>query len=357
MRENNRNSIASINKFPQFTIMNVIDGQAGLIISASLIFYSLTIDNILNIIVLLILATVSIQMLTGDNGIITNASKTSTSNAYKSAEEQVKLAYMAVKTEISSQTVKNGTYDPTDSSATTALATIVANDLGANQTGSKWAVTSSAGTIKITYTDSKIDKASMGTVSLETLAGTTEAVVVPREEGVVHYKIRLLASQDAELFTDISDDIDTGDGTSASEISQIVQGKTTDAEKQATYKDYYGKVVDYPVQITTSLTNSNGANKGKWKIFYADGNNIYLISDSRIAVPNPITATSKFPNNGIKRISDWNAYFGGNKKKGVYTKYTTGVLNDSSNTNSNSNGINILKYADITTLKKLNNSY
>ena len=51
MREKYRNPIASIKKFPQFTIMNVIDGQAGLIICASLIFYSLTTDNILNIIV------------------------------------------------------------------------------------------------------------------------------------------------------------------------------------------------------------------------------------------------------------------------------------------------------------------
>ena len=56
MRENNRNSIASMGKLPQFTTMNVIDGQAGLVNYSSLIFYSLTIDNILNIIVLLILA-------------------------------------------------------------------------------------------------------------------------------------------------------------------------------------------------------------------------------------------------------------------------------------------------------------
>ena len=56
MSENYRNPIASLNKFPQFTTMNVIDGQAGLVNYSSLIFYSLTIDNILNIIVLLILA-------------------------------------------------------------------------------------------------------------------------------------------------------------------------------------------------------------------------------------------------------------------------------------------------------------
>ena len=67
MVENNRKPIASLNMFPQFTTMNVIDGQAGLIIYASLIFYSLTIDNILNIIVLLILAGVSIVTLTGEN--------------------------------------------------------------------------------------------------------------------------------------------------------------------------------------------------------------------------------------------------------------------------------------------------
>ena len=35
-------------KLPQFTTMNAIDGQAGLIIYTSLIFYSLTLDNILN---------------------------------------------------------------------------------------------------------------------------------------------------------------------------------------------------------------------------------------------------------------------------------------------------------------------
>ena len=62
MRGKNRKSIVSCLKLPQFTIMNVIEGQAGLVIYSSLIFYSLTIDNILNIIVLLILAMVSISI-------------------------------------------------------------------------------------------------------------------------------------------------------------------------------------------------------------------------------------------------------------------------------------------------------
>ena len=75
MREKYSKSIASLNKFPQFITMNVIDGQAGLISYTSLIFYSLTIDNILNIIVLLILAGVTIAISTGNNGILMQASK------------------------------------------------------------------------------------------------------------------------------------------------------------------------------------------------------------------------------------------------------------------------------------------
>ena len=53
--------------------MNVIDGQAGLIICASLIFYSLTIDNILHIVVLLILAAVTINLVLAENGIFSKA--------------------------------------------------------------------------------------------------------------------------------------------------------------------------------------------------------------------------------------------------------------------------------------------
>ena len=198
---------------------------------------------VVSIIVLLILAAVSIQMLTGDNGIITNASKVSTSSAYYSAEEQVKLAYMAVQAEISAKTVKSGIYNPAGSDETTALATIVANDLGANQTGSKWAVDgSTAGTIKITYTDSKIDKDSIGTVNLEKLDGTTVPTVVPREEGKVHYKIRLLKSQDAELFTDTSDDIpgvSFGTGKSTSTVRKGDTIEITFTEGNETYVEQF----------------------------------------------------------------------------------------------------------------------
>ena len=50
MRKNNRNSIEIEKMLPQFTTMNVIDGQAGLMSYPSLIFYSLNKKNILGVI-------------------------------------------------------------------------------------------------------------------------------------------------------------------------------------------------------------------------------------------------------------------------------------------------------------------
>ena len=60
MREKNRKSIEIDKMLPQFTTMNVIDGQDGLIIYTSPIFYSLTIDNILNTIVCLTATTTTV---------------------------------------------------------------------------------------------------------------------------------------------------------------------------------------------------------------------------------------------------------------------------------------------------------
>ena len=63
----------------------------------SLICYSLTINNILNIIVLLILAGVSIAILTGQNGILAQAQNAKTTTEIKTAEEKAKLAVMAAR--------------------------------------------------------------------------------------------------------------------------------------------------------------------------------------------------------------------------------------------------------------------
>ena len=85
--------------FPQFTSMNVIDGQAGVIIYSSLICHSLTIDNILNIIVLLILAGVTVATLTGDNGLLTKAGEAKKASEQANLEEEVKLALIEGQTD------------------------------------------------------------------------------------------------------------------------------------------------------------------------------------------------------------------------------------------------------------------
>ena len=214
----------------------------------------------ITIIVLLILAAVSISMLTGDNGIIKNASQTSSANAYYSAEEQVKLAYMAVKTEIMAQTVKDGKYDPTKSADTTALAAIVAKE----STGSKWAVVgTTAGEISITYTDSKIDKDSLGTVNLEKLNGTTASTQIPREEGVVHYKIKLLATQDAKLYLDVKDDTETDDTNSNTNPS-------TNTNTNANTNTTTNPTTDDPVAETT-IAKTNSSFIGKYADINGDG--------------------------------------------------------------------------------------
>ena len=52
---------------------------------------------VITIIVLLILAGVSIAMLTGQNGILTQAQNAKTTTEDKSAEEKIKLAVMAAR--------------------------------------------------------------------------------------------------------------------------------------------------------------------------------------------------------------------------------------------------------------------
>ena len=127
MVENNRKPIASLNMFPQFTTMNVIDGQAGVIIYSSLIFYSLTIDNILNIIVLLILARISISMISGNNSILsrTGNAKENTENA--SMIEQMKMKVL-------------GCYDES-AKPNMAKLKIDLESMGANVIGDKFPVT------------------------------------------------------------------------------------------------------------------------------------------------------------------------------------------------------------------------
>ena len=69
---------------------------------------------VITIIVLLILAGVSIAMLTGENGILTQANTSKSETAKAEAIERINLALNAVKAEIYEQQVTNKTYAPVD---------------------------------------------------------------------------------------------------------------------------------------------------------------------------------------------------------------------------------------------------
>ncbi len=60
---------------------------------------------VITIIVLLILAGVSIAMLTGENGILNQAQEAKTQTEFKSAEEKVKLAIMGARADDGQMTV------------------------------------------------------------------------------------------------------------------------------------------------------------------------------------------------------------------------------------------------------------
>ena len=111
MKEKNRNSIEDRRKVTAFTTMNVIEGQADLGRDFSLIFYSLTLNNILNIIVLLILAGVTIATLTGDNGILTKATESKNKTEEGEEEEKVKLSVAGALAKDNGGEIKEGYLD------------------------------------------------------------------------------------------------------------------------------------------------------------------------------------------------------------------------------------------------------
>ena len=72
---------------------------------------------VITIIVLLILAGVSIAMLTGNNGILTQANNSKYSTAKAEAVERINLALNAVKTEVYAQRVSAANWNPVNGTA------------------------------------------------------------------------------------------------------------------------------------------------------------------------------------------------------------------------------------------------
>ena len=108
--------------------MNVIEGQAGLIICASLIFYSLTIDNILNIIILLILAGVAINLAVDSDGLFGKTGQSANSWNEATAKEgnavNSLIGYLYEMSRVTSDEKVVVTSDPVKGTYTTGNITV-----------------------------------------------------------------------------------------------------------------------------------------------------------------------------------------------------------------------------------------
>ena len=136
---------------------------------------------VITIIVLLILAGVSIAMLTGQNGILTQANSSKSTTAKAEAVEKINLALNAMKSEIYSQQVTNSSYAPATNATTAdaAMITVLKKDFPTISTssveGDYWyTVSGSAITLHYKNTAQKVDEVT-GTLMLTSPYTITEA--------------------------------------------------------------------------------------------------------------------------------------------------------------------------------------
>ena len=89
---------------------------------------------VVTIVVLLILAGTAIAMLSGDDGIMTNAQRSQAANTEGEIREKIKMAYNAVKTEISVNSAIDSSYNASSDAEMKNLFKIAANEIGITPT-------------------------------------------------------------------------------------------------------------------------------------------------------------------------------------------------------------------------------
>ena len=90
---------------------------------------------VVTIVVLLILAGTAIAMLSGDDGIMTNAQRSQAANTEGEVREKIKMAYNAVKTEISVNSAVESNYNAIDDIQN--LFQIAVKEIGLTASGNK----------------------------------------------------------------------------------------------------------------------------------------------------------------------------------------------------------------------------
>ena len=118
---------------------------------------------VVTIVVLLILAGTAIAMLSGDDGIMTNAQKAQAANTEGEIREKIKMAYNAVKTSISVDSAIDPDYNATETATLQALFEEAASEIGltvsggssASEDGLKIALDSTGKRITFVYQDNR----------------------------------------------------------------------------------------------------------------------------------------------------------------------------------------------------------
>ena len=128
---------------------------------------------VVTIIVLLILAGVSIAMLTGDNGIISNSQKAKSNTLEAQAKEEISMALNSIKTEVLAQVNTNSTYSPITSSSDlvkSAITGLTATNSAADTSTTGYYIdnTTASDTITITYVNKENNFKVEGSIKFET---------------------------------------------------------------------------------------------------------------------------------------------------------------------------------------------
>ena len=108
---------------------------------------------VVTIVVLLILAGTAIAMLSGDDGIMTNAQRSQAANTEGEVREKIKMAYNAVKTEISVNSAVKSNYNAQNDIKN--LFEIAVKEMGLTYTDGEYVATNNTGAGGYTVTYNK----------------------------------------------------------------------------------------------------------------------------------------------------------------------------------------------------------
>ena len=281
---------------------------------------------VITIIVLLILAGVSIAMLTGQNGILTQAASAKVTTTNKSAEEKVKLAVMAARAQSEDASLDATKLKTEIEDNYAGVAELTAGGFPVNITMDGKAFTvDSYGNVELAGSKPQMTEAKIvasangeGTDVPDDQAEGTELYIsfkaslengtitsVTCDKGTVENKNGLYVMKITQNGTYTFTITGTGEaGSVTSTIPVKVSKYETSTLNAAEIAAKTDKTKIYGATVTGYTLPSGTTTDVKWKIFYADNSNIYLIADNyveRTNLPNSTDgkkATANKPNDG-----------------------------------------------------------